>query len=285
MATQLFQAPHGSPAWFHTIAEQARVENRPITEYVMLTPELAAELLRNNPDNRFIRKAKIAQLSADIRGGRWTFNGEPILISKEGYLNDGQHRSGAVVETNIAIPVMMTFGLDRGSRTTVDQGAARSASDYLSMDGVPNATVVASVGRLLLAYEYGDGKVLSKVSDISNGEIVARYKDDKPVATSATFAASMQRYAKRFVTPQIVGFCHAVLSRINPADAETYMRQVCVGENIKKSDPAFAVREGLFRERVTATEKVHLIFRGWNAFRQKRPLSLAKVSGNLPALI
>lgn len=286
MATQLVQPPHGSPAWYHGMVARAAAQGCVLTEVVTLTPELAVEMLHNNPDNRFIRPIKLQQIASDIRAGRWTFNGEPVLISKEGYLNDGQHRCSAVVEANMPIEVLVVFGVDRESRTTVDQGAARGAGDYMSMAGIPNATVVAAIGRFLIAYERSDGKSVSGANAVTNSEIVNRYSHDKTVAVSSTFAASKHKYTKKLATPQVIGFCHAVLSRINPAEAETFMTQVCVGENIRKTDPAFAVREGLFRERVTANEKIHLIFRGWNAFRQRRRLELAKVTGsNLPALI
>lgn len=275
--------PHGSPAWFHMTAAKADVSI--ISERVTLTPELATELLRNNPDNRFIRDAKMAQIADDIRHGRWIFNGEPILISKEGLLNDGQHRCSAVVETNTPIDTMIIFGLERASRITVDQGAAKSSADYLSMEDVPNATVVSSVGRLLLAYERSGGKNFAGSSYISAGEIVSRFRDDPYVARSATFAASMHTYAKKLAPPSIIGLCHCLMSRIDPGAAEDFLRQLCVGENIRKSDPAFAAREGLFRERLTREEKVHLIIRGWNAYRQNRSLKLAKLVGNIPALV
>lgn len=284
MATQLFQPPHGSPAWFYTMVEKAK-DGSVLTERVMLTPELAGELLRNNPDNRFIRVGKAGQLSDDIRAGRWTFNGEPILISKEGMLNDGQHRCTAVVETNMSIDTMMIFGLDRASRITVDQGAAKAAGDYLSMEGIPNSTVVASIGRLLLAYEHSDGRNFSGSSFVSPGEIIARFMNDERVARSATFAANMHTYSKSLAPPSIIGFCHCIMSRVDPIAADTFMRQVCMGENIKKSDPAFAVRLALGRERLKRDEKAHIIIRGWNAFRQRRSLTLAKIVGNLPAVM
>lgn len=288
MATSLFQSklpPHGSAGWFYNMVDAARLGDRPLTEYVELSPPLAAELLRNNPDNRSVRPMKLRQLVKDIQDGRWVFNGEPILVAQDGSLNDGQHRASAVIEANASIPVLMVFGLDRASRTTVDQGAARGAADYMAMKGIKNPNIVAAVGRLLISYENGDGRFLSRGSEISSGEILHRFSNDTHVANSAHFAEQMYRYSRKYAPPAVIGFCHAVLSRVSPADADTYMRQVCVGESIRKSDPAFAVREGLLRERLSPGEKVHLIFRGWSAFRRGRKLDLAKLGGNLPAVV
>jgi hypothetical protein len=285
MATQLFQPPHGSPAWFQGMVSAAANSESVITERCMLTPTLAAHLLGDNPDNRQIRPQKLAQLASDIRSGRWVFNGEPLLISANGLLNDGQHRCTAVIETNLAIEVLIVFGLDRASRVTVDQGVARAAADYLTMGSVGNATLVASVGRLLIAYERSEGKNINSTALVTNGEILARFSDDENMVKSATFAGTMHTHAKKLAPPSIIGTCHYLMSRVNAAKTEEYLRQVCVGENIRKSDPAFAVREGLFRDRLKRVEKMHIIFRGWNAVRQGRKLDLAKVIGNLPGLM
>lgn len=286
MATQLFQAPHGSPAWFHMMVSKAASEGRTYTESIVMTPDLAVELLRKNPDNRGVRRSKVEQIVKDIVANRWTFNGEAVLVSKEGLLNDGQHRCNAVIEANMGIKTLITFGLERESRTTLDQGVARVASDYMVMAGTPIATTAAAIIRFLIAYENAEGKSLGQRASISNAEIVARYSADPQIAESARFASRHHKDYRRKATPQIIGFCHAVFSRINADDANTFLEQVCVGENIRKTYPAFAVRAGLDRDRITPVERVHLIFRGWNAFRQKRKLELTKVVGsNLPALV
>lgn len=285
MATQLFQPPHGSSAWFYAMVDRAKTENRVISEPVHLSPSLAAELLKQNPQNRNLLPAKYAQLLGDIREGRWVFNGEPILISEEGLLNDGQHRCTAAVEANIAIETMMTFGLARKSRVTVDQGGAKTAGHFLDMDGVENGSHVAAIGRMLLAYEGTSGTSVGGTSRVSSGEIRSRFINDALMARSATFASSTNRYCRKHAPPAIIGMCFYLFCRINPSDAEAYMLQVCKGENIRQKDPAYAVREALLRDRITRNEKIHVIFRGWNAFRQKRTLQLAKVTGNLPALI
>ena len=284
MATQLFQskAPHGSPAWFYDQVNRAAPGD---TVRVILTPVLAAELLKQNPHNRSMRNAKYAQLLDDVRSGRWVFNGEPILISAEGLLNDGQHRCTAVVEANTPIDVNMTFGLSRDSRVTVNQGAPKGTSDFLQMDSVPNASLVAAIGRLVIAYERTGGTSQGDGSKVSAGSIIERFAYDKHMAISATFASTMHRHSRRFAAPAIIGMCHLLFTRADPADAETYMRQVCMGESIKQKDPAFAVREGLLRDRLSRNEKIHLIFQGWNRFRNRKPLQLAKVHGNLPAII
>lgn len=280
------QPQAGTVHWLNECIERGKSAR--FSEEVLLTPGLAGELLRRNPDNRGVRKTKATQYTADIRAGKWVFNGEPIIISDTGELNDGQHRAAAVVDANMCIPVLMVFGLPRESRTTIDQGAARTASDYLSMQGMPNATIQASLARNLIAYERNDRTSITGVAFITNGDVMQRVHSDTDVAASAHFAAINARITRPFAAPAVIGFCHYVFSDIHPLDAATYMTQLCRGEGLRAKDPAYTVRERLVGFGSASREKrIHLIYRGWNAFRQGRKLELAKIVGdeNIPAAI
>lgn len=275
----------GTVHWLNACIERSK--SGVFSEVATLTPGLAGELLRRNTDNRGVRITKVEQLASDIRAGRWTFNGEPIILSNEGTLNDGQHRANAVIEANLSIPVLFVFGLDRDSRHTLDQGAARTAGDYLTMDAVPNATVQASIARQLIAYDNNQGQSLAGASFITNAEILKRVRDDSAIGKSAHFAVGHRKGAKMFAAPSLVGFCHYIFSELTPADADLYLTQVCNGEGIRAKDPAYTVRDRLLTiGRAGLETKAHVVVRGWNAFRQGRTLTIAKVLGNgLPALV
>lgn len=291
MATVAKIAPKAQPIagtinWLDDCIERGK--GGVFSELTTLTPGLAAELLRRNPDNRFIRQTKAAQYACDIRTGRWVFNGEPIIIADTGELNDGQHRASAVVEANISIPALLVFGLPRETRTTLDQGAARNAGDYLSMDNVPNPTVQASIARLVIAWECAEGQTLSANKYVTNAEVLARVKADDMIAESAHFAAGNAKNTRAFCAPAVIGLCHYIFSDINPSQANEYMHQVCRGEGLKARDPAYTVRDRLISlGNKSRDQRTHIIIRGWNAYRQGRSLALAKIVGkdNLPALV
>src|SRR5690606_20866214 len=115
--------------------------------------------------------------AADMRAGRWTFNGEPLLFSRDGLLNDGQNRLCAVIDANIPQPFGFIFGLSRESRMSVDQGAARGPGDYLGMGGRKNAMNLAAIAKAVLGFERGDGLNLAS-RDITPAEIVSRANGD-----------------------------------------------------------------------------------------------------------
>jgi hypothetical protein len=180
---------------------------------------------------------------------------------------------------------MFVFGVARESRLTVDQGAARSANDYLSMEGVSHATVIASVCRLILAYERSGYDNINEANRVTNAEVLERARTDSAATVSAKFASDHHINTKPFAAPAIIGFCHYALSAENAADADVYMTQICTGEALRKSDPAYVVRDRLLNLGRNRAHKIEVIMRGWNAYRQGRSPSKLPVNGNFPALV
>lgn len=274
----------GTVNWFNDCVERGKRER--FTEEVTVTPGLANVILSRNPDNRNIGPAKLEQYAADMRAGRFDgMNGATIAIAKTGELNDGQHRLQAVIEANTPERFMFMFGVERESRFTVDQGKARSAADFLGMEGVANATAVASIGRLAIAYEQSGRDNVNNANSVTNAEVRTRADTDERLHASASFAASHSKSTRNFAAPAIIGFCHYVLSEEHKGDAESYMVQICTGEGLKKSDPAYVVRDRLLSLGRNRIQKIEIILRGWNAYRAGRPLKIVKVLGNFPALV
>jgi len=273
----------GTVHWFDECVQRGRSEV--FSSVCAVTPGLANVILGKNDNNRNIRPAKLEQFATDMRVGRWAFNGEPIIIARTGELNDGQHRLSAVIEANVPQNFLFVFGVDRSTRLTVDQGAARSAGDYLGMEGVPNATSVASIGRLVIGYEQSGCDSVNAANCVTNAEVRERAAVDERIHRSASFAVSHHKDTRNFAAPAIIGFCHYVLSSEHAGDAAAYMTQVCTGEGLKKNDPAYVVRDRLLNLGRRRDHKIEIILRGWNAYRSNRPLKLVKVLGNLPALV
>ena len=158
------QVKRGSVEWFDNMV---RDDGDIRTEIVQLTPMLARVLLGRNDGNRCVRKSKVAQYKSDILAGRWSMNGEPIIVSRDGLLNDGQHRCLAVIEANAPIQVIIVFGVERETRETVDQGGARSASDIALMHHVPNAALASAIARMMIVYERNEGRSFANASYLS----------------------------------------------------------------------------------------------------------------------
>lgn len=281
--TKLFKPEAGTVHWLNECI--ARGKREPFSEVTLLTPGLAAELLRRNPDNRVLSASRVRNIAADILAGRWELNLQPIVMSKCGLLNDGQTRCQAVIDANRPIQVNIQFGAERTTRFTLDQIGKRTAADYGTMRGRQHAATAAGLARLVIAYERSGGQNIADTKYVTNTEVDIRADADPAITESAAFAHRLANLARPFCAPSPIGACHYILSREHAPDAEAFLDQVCVGENIRRSDPAFAVRERLLTSGKYAGQKMEIIFRGWNAYRAGRPLKLAKVLGTFPALV
>lgn len=256
------------------------------SELKTVTPALAGVMLSQNPDNRKIRSNKFMQLVSDMREGRWSLNGEPIIFASTGDLNDGQHRLMALIEANVCLPMLFVFGVERETRTTVDQGALRSPGDYLQMGGVHNGAIVAAMTRMLISFERTNRQQLGATNRVTSAEILERVGKDITLATSATYGARHTSRMRPYCTPTIVAFCHNVLLSINATEGIAFMEMLCTGENLSRADPAFRAREKLANlGRSSSAAKVEVIFRAWNAYREKRQLTTIPIHGRLPELV
>lgn len=122
-----------------------------------LTPALAQLFLsaRVNESNRPLNPNKIEAMMRDIIRRAWQLNGETIIFSEGGQLNDGQHRSISVLVTGVSIRTDFRFNVTRQSRETVDIGSKRTPGDRLSMKGVPSGNQKQSIVGLLYPVIHG----------------------------------------------------------------------------------------------------------------------------------
>ncbi len=280
MATQIKQAPLGSPAWFVDVVAEA--QQAPIMKVVELTPTLAKFMLDVNQNNRSVRQAKLIQYSADMSAGKWVMNGEPLIVSKDGNLNDGQHRCLAVIDSNTTVPATIVFGFERETRLTVDQGAMRSASDFLGMEGVHNASTIAAIARMAIAYEHDNGTSLNFANYVTSAQIRDRVARDHELADAATFGCSNYHYSKRFAATSLIGFSFYALSRVHQQDAKTFLERVCRGDGLRIGEPAHTLREKMMEGRISRDRKVSMILRAWNFHRRGVKVSSSKLSPELP---
>lgn len=90
-----------------------------------ITPEIATEWLKANMRNRALSRTYLDTLKADMRAGRFVFNGDPVVWSWHEVLGwvlaSGQHRLIASVETWCAFDAPVVF-VDHNARKHVGTG-------------------------------------------------------------------------------------------------------------------------------------------------------------------
>jgi hypothetical protein len=268
-------------AWLEDRLKRAS-HGEPFSEITLLTPALAELLLKRNADNRAVRPLRLANYVADMKAGAWSLNGESIKISSDGFLNDGQHRCQAVVESGCAIKTMVVFGVARKSRTTLDQGATRSPGDYLGMNGISYPNETAAAASLLWQYETRRRVSYHSLYRPKKQQVQETFARHPKLTDSV--ALIPRKGAVMAGGASVLAFCHYVFMHSDASAANYFISKLVQGDGLLKKDPILVCRERLHADkRMKVDEKVELIFRAWNASRKGKRLSkLPVMGGELP---
>ena len=101
------------------------------SEFVYITPDMAARLLDFNPINRKIKMTHVEGLKRDIQNHRWLQTHESIAINKLGNMHDGQHRAVAIIKAGTGWPFYVTWNVAPEGVYATDSGDKRPINEKL----------------------------------------------------------------------------------------------------------------------------------------------------------
>lgn len=244
---------------------------------VNVSPQMAEDMLARNLDNRPLRMKGSARsveaYSAAMSRGEWLMNGEAVIVSREGYLNDGQHRLHAVVHSGVTIPMHVVFGVDRDSRHTVDQGAARTPGNILAMHGEKNTTQLATALQFVFCHDNMNRAFSYRPSP----EQLLDTLDQNPGlrdAVRSIYALACEFNLSRGYTAGAFYVC----GRKSAELASEFLDGVTTGLNVNdQTSPIYRLRKrymehALKRENLPSVEQAALFIKGFNAFRKGTPV-------------
>lgn len=269
--------------WLESMVE--RSQDAPVTATITLTPALAAALLARNPENRKVSEVLVEKYARDIATGRYTFNGESIIVSRDGFLNDGQHRCSAVVMAKRSLTTVIVFGPERDSRMTLGQGKVRTVGDYIAMQGRPDAIAQGAIAGYIYQYRTHGRISVQTYLRPTKSEILATIEANPDIETS--LSAIHRKGSSMLGGRSLLAFCHWVFAKRDRAGADAFMAALCTGAaGGDARNPILVARNRLLAERrLPAPEKAELLFRAWNAHRRaERRYSLRIEGGVLPAV-
>ncbi len=213
--------------------------------YQIITPDVAAQWLRNNPSNRAISRSLVKEYARAMTENRWRTNGETIKISAHGQLIDGQHRLMACVQANRSFESYVVIGLDNDTFDTVDIGKKRTAGDIIGMlrsgqFNMSNVKMSADEVRLYLAAEPG--------IDESVGQTLG---------------------VRHIMAPGLAGALHHMFKEKDRNAADLFFLDIATGSNLVPGDAVLMLRERLLKDkmsklRISKTEIAALCIRAWN---------------------
>jgi hypothetical protein len=239
---------------------------------VMITPDMAQDMLESNTSNRPIKRNHLSFLVREIEAGRWKKNGDPIRIGNDGSLVDGQHRLLAVVQSGIPIATLLITDLDPDVFDTIDSGACRSHGDTLSVAGEKNGRNLAAA--LIVADELLAGKTeFTRTKKTSNAEILGMMDKHSEIKQSMYWGKPIGKYAPFSISVAL----HYLFHKANPAKADAFFEAIHTGLGLEFDSPVYLLRQRLIdnataKGKMTRRYMVALFIKAWNAYSCSRKL-------------
>lgn len=262
-------------SWFNdTVSNTKRSASATIHN---VTPELAQVLLLNNDGNRRVKAGNLARIMRDISTNAWELNGESMVISRDGRVNDGQHRNFSVLLTGQAIKTVLSFGMSRDSMRTIDIGEKRQAKDRLGISGVSDAVKLAAVTAFAFQTYEGRAPTPSEADDYFHAE---RTLIEKAVTAAGS--------PLRGVGPSVgaVAAMHLLSIGADEEDIKTYFKGLRTGNNLSARSPIKKLHDGIFKagaqEKLTREGWLRALVHHFVVWRRGRTLSSVVSNQPLP---
>lgn len=240
------------------------------TKLKTITPEIAAEMLSRNKNNRKMNEKHILSLIKEIQEGRWKINGDNIRLNTCGNIIDGQHRLHAVVRSGITIQTWVMDGLSNDVFDTIDVGKRRSSGDTLSCRGETYAHRLAAL--LIMIDKYNTGRVEKNIS-YSNTEVeclLAKYPDARESLHGGL--------NKALLRPSVLDSCFYFFRKKDPEMAKIFIDRILKGIGLQIGDPWHVLRERLIANSLSPTKlskalSMALVIKAWNHARAGNRIS------------
>ena len=251
---------------------------------LIVTPEIARDLLNKNTNNRKLSSSRVATLVMAMQRGEWQYNGDTIRISKSGRLLDGQHRLSAIEQSGISQKYVIVDELDDDVFTTIDTGSARNASQMLGMVGAKNATSLAAAARMhLMLKAHGTPIHGTPEKQVTHTQVVDFADGNEILAKSAAFGT--KKWLNRYVGPSITALCHYEFGLIDEATRDSFFNELMTGEFSYGNSPIKFIRELFIEERGSTysfdrKKRIALIFRAFNMYRVGKESKIVRLTKN-----
>lgn len=242
----------------------------------VVTPEIAAEMLRHNTNNRRLRQTLVKEYAEAMSKGEWLENGEAIIISKSGALLDGQHRLGAVISYGKPVNFLIVRGVEDNAVKTMDVGRKRSIADHLEIDGFKtdgiDLLVTAAAIRLIMDFEGGEYR--ERKHAISPQRATKFLKDHPEIFE----VQHKTKHSIRHIIPVSVAVALYYLCwKTHPEEADEFFYKLATGANLEIGNPILTLRNALtlVREgkgKANRRQQIALVLSAFRAHVEDRPL-------------
>jgi hypothetical protein len=216
---------------------------------VFVTPDIAKMWLWRNTNNRKLRRYATSAHTDSMRSGHWAENGESMSFDRDGVLVDGQHRLQAIINSDHGYMATVTLGLDPDTRSTVNTGLKRSASDVLAMQGEQYTSQLAAATQTWNQYVTGTLQRAANIgpSRLNHQQIIDMLDQYPDIRDSVQHVCKQVR---GLIASSDIAFLHYAIARSGESRERTdeFIDRFMDGRNLDTGNPILALRQKIINE-------------------------------------
>lgn len=243
---------------------------------VLVTPDLAAEWLDTNDENRHLRAGRAEAFARDMASGAWDpLVGDPVHFNEaSGKLGNGQHRLRAVEISGRAQWFYVLF-VPKSALLRVDRGTKRNIADNLIFNGYGSySPLQASVARRIVIAQNGFSPVATGRFTPSDEEIYKVMEAQGDKVLRASQVATKIRLSQVATRAGVTAMAYYMCANIDQEAADKFfVTQLAEKIGLEKNTPANALLRRLANYKSATNTKMsdadlwNYTIIAWNHFR------------------
>ena len=223
----------------------------------VITPERARKLLDQTAqlgfNNRSIRQARVEKLSHAISLGQWQLTHQPLAITTDGAVLDGQHRLQAIVMADKEVEMLVVRDAAPETFSVVDTGAARTTGDALKISGFTDVNHLSAAVRGFIAYDQivGTTDQFKKMSALITSTDVLEFLDDpdrrqvaqRAISEASRTANGLARYGLKSAIAMSMMLVQLRKNEVGSSTAVEFYARLEDGVSLAADSPILALRK------------------------------------------
>lgn len=244
---------------------------------VQVTPEIAVQLLQNNyGHNRPLKASVVKRYANMMRTDEWNARAaDPIKVSVDGMLLNGQHRMNAVIISGETIPMTIETGLEVGDYKSIDQGSTRTGADIIGEE----KNRYAKAAGIKAIINFNKGKEGQKIfHDLVTNKEVGDWLEDEGLDSLDHVNFNVWKKSLN-VPPSVYYLFSSQAQSIDPQAFDAFTTMLCEGVGLTSSHPILKMRNYLLsplrpkrRNETEMTKMYQLLVKTWNTWRQGKTI-------------
>lgn len=243
-------------------------------ERVLITPELAEELLKLNTNNRPLRPKETDVWADVIRKGDWKYTHQGVALDVDAVLQDGQHRLSGIALSGVPCEMQVSIGMPKENFSAIDNGLRRTFGDVVQHYGLPNRNRVGTAARIVLLYN--DWPTRSFNTKVSNSEVatfITKQFDEKrtvgDVIVEASYKAQTLGKGSRLNVSAATAGIFKLWELVGEGNEKVreFIKGMTDGLEMTETDPRWVLRRYLISgQNRTTVHHLALFIKAWNKF-------------------